>query len=137
MDMLDVLGNKYSIGLLSNFTHGPAAREILKITGLESCFKTILISGEVGYRKPHPMVFNSLVKQLGADKGETAYIGDDPDPDIHGAFNAGLQPIWTTYVKDNGVPLLRGVIHGKAEEPEFEVPRISSWGDLFTLLNEG
>ena len=136
MDMLNILRKKYSIGLLSNFTHGPAAREILKITKLESCFKTILISGELGYRKPHPMVFASLVERLGEDKGQTAYVGDDPDPDIHGAQKAGLQPIWTTYVKDRGGPLLRGVIQSDVKKPEFSVPRISSWHELLILLNE-
>ncbi|MFC1867783.1 HAD family hydrolase [Thermodesulfobacteriota bacterium] len=134
--MLGALQGRYSLGLLSNFTHGPAAREILKRTGLVHYFKTILISGELGFRKPHPMVFQKLVEQLGAGKDQILYIGDDPAPDIHGAQRAGLQPVWSTYVRDNKFPMVPGILRGDLEKPDFEVPTISSWQDLFTLLDK-
>ena len=136
--MLGELKTRYPLGMLSNFTHGPAAREILKRTGLNPYFKTILISGELGYRKPHPLVFQRLVEQLGAGKDHMLYIGDDFEPDIHGAQRAGLQPVWMTYVRDNEIPsVLPGMLHTDGERPNFEVPRISSWQDLFTLLDRG
>ena len=132
--MLATLGDRYSLGLLSNFTHGPAAREILKRTGLMSYFKTILISGELGFRKPHPMVFQRLIEDLEAEGGEVLFIGDDPDPDIHGARMAGLRPVWMTYIQDNKIPMARGILLSGVERPDFEVPRISSWQDLYSLL---
>ena len=135
--MLNTLQNRYSLGLLSNFTHGPAAREILRRTGLDTHFKTILISGELGYRKPHPMVFQRLSEQLEAGKDQTLYIGDDPDADIHGAQGSGLQPVWSTYVRDNNFPKVPGMILGDKEKPDFEVPRISSWQDLISMLDGG
>jgi putative hydrolase of the HAD superfamily len=134
--MLKALQDRYSLGLLSNFTHGPAAREIIRRTGLTPYFKTILISGELGFRKPHHIVFQRLIEDLGAHSEQILYIGDDPDPDIHGAKRAGLHPIWMTYVQDNRVPLLRGgLLQGNAERPDFDTPRISSWQDLFPLLD--
>ncbi|MFH1487688.1 MAG: HAD family hydrolase [Pseudomonadota bacterium] len=132
--MLGTLKEDYALGLLSNFTHGPAAREILRRTGLNAWFETILISGELGYRKPHPLVFQKLAEQLGVREEQMIYIGDDPDPDVHGAQRAGLQPVWTTYVRDNKVPLVPGMIHSGLERPDFEVPQISAWEDLFLFL---
>ncbi|HEJ83008.1 MAG TPA: hypothetical protein ENO25_00435, partial [Desulfobacteraceae bacterium] len=129
------LRDRYSLGLLSNFTHGPAAREILNRTGLSLYFKTILISGEVGFRKPYPLVFQKLREGLETAGDQILYIGDDPDPDIHGAKGAGIQPVWMTYVRDNEVPLPRGMLLGHVVRPAFEVPRISRWDDLFTLLD--
>ena len=135
--MLGTLQNRYSLGLLSNFTHGPAAREILKRTGLNHYFKTILISGELGYRKPHPHVFQRLIEQLGAGKDYILYIGDDPEPDIHGAKRAGLQPVWMTYVRDNEVSsVMPGILQTDGERPNSDIPRISSWQDLFSLLDK-
>ena len=134
--MLDTLKGKYALGLLSNFTHGPAAREILKRTGLIAYFETILISGELGYRKPHPLVFRRLAEELDANENQILYIGDDLTPDILGAHRAGLQPIWTTYVQDNKIPMVPGMIQSDQEEPDFEVPRISTWHDLFSLLEK-
>ncbi len=135
LETLKRLKEKYSLGLLSNFTHAPAAREILVRTGLAPCFDTILISGEFGYRKPHTVVFEELSKALGVEKERIIFTGDDPDPDIHGAFKAGLHPVWFTYIIDHDVPVIRGTIQSEVTEPEMEVPRASSWKQFMNILN--
>lgn len=132
--MLNKMKGRYPLGLLSNFTHGPAARKILDHTGLTPYFDAIIISGELGYRKPHPKVFKKLVEQLGTDSNEIIFIGDDPEPDIYGAWRSGLKPVWITYTRDNNIPVLRGVLHSDLEKPDLDVPSISSWQDLYSLL---
>ena len=133
-DLLTRLGSNYRLGLLSNFTHGPAARRIITQTGLSSFFPVILISGELGYRKPSPVVFQKLLEQLGAEGEQTLYIGDDPQPDIHGALRAGINPVWTTYVMDNQLPYAPSILVRDTKMPDGEVPRISGWDDLYRLL---
>jgi putative hydrolase of the HAD superfamily len=135
LELLSDLRLVYPLGLLSNFTHGPAAREIIANTGIGPFFDVILISGELGHRKPSPLVFRELIQKLGVDGAHTVYIGDDPQPDIHGAWRAGLQPVWTTYVMDNGLAFAPGVLAREAGVPDREVPRISNWRDLYRLLN--
>ena len=137
LETLMILKDRYSLGLLSNFTHAPAAREILNRTGLAPCFKTILISGELGYRKPHPIVFDELVKGLGVKNSEIIFTGDDPEPDIHGASNAGLTPVWLTYIIENDVPIIRGTIQSEVVQPDIEVPRASSWKQFMKILDAG
>lgn len=134
-EMLETLNRGYRLGLLSNFTHAPAARVILDHLGLTPLFQVILISGELGYRKPHPLVFHRLVKALGQEKERVLYIGDDPEPDIAGALEAGLRPVWTTYVEDKKIPMTAGILGRGAEAPGKEVRRISDWQDLLDLLN--
>lgn len=133
--MLDVLGKRYRLGLLSNFTHPPAAGAIVENLGLSGFFETTIISGEVGYRKPHPFVFRLLQEKLGVTAQETLYVGDDPEPDIDGACNAGMHAVWTTYVRDRSIPLAPGVASDQLDGPECRVPRISSWEDLLGLLD--
>ncbi|MBW1799880.1 MAG: HAD family hydrolase [Deltaproteobacteria bacterium] len=135
-NMLRTLKKDYGLGLLSNFTHGPAARIIIDRVGLRPFFDVVLISGEIGYRKPHPLVFSRLLEHLGAAKEQLLYIGDDPEPDIHGASRAGIQPVWTTCVRDQKLPFVPGVIAGDPDQPDFEVPKISSWDELYSLLKE-
>jgi putative hydrolase of the HAD superfamily len=132
--MLKGLSEEYRMGLLSNFTHAPAAREILDVTGLTACFDTVIISGEIGYRKPHRMVFDRLVMELGVSSKEMIYVGDDPEPDITGARGAGIRPVWTTYVIDRGMPYAPGYLSRERDDDD-EVPRISDWSDLKTLLS--
>ena len=135
IEMLEVIQRQYPIGLLSNFTHGPAAKKILEITGLDNCFKTILISGELGYRKPYPLVFQILADKLGVDKGQLIYIGDDPEADVQGAENAGLRPVWATYARENKAPTAPGKHREDEKIPDHEVSSISSWQELFYLLD--
>ena len=133
--MLGALKARYPLGLLSNFTHPPAAHAILEGWGITSFFDVVLISGEVGYRKPHASVFRLLVEKLGVEPDELLYVGDDPEPDIDGACSAGIQPVWTTYVRDRRIPLAPGVAWEQMESPRCTVPRISSWDDLLVLLD--
>jgi putative hydrolase of the HAD superfamily len=134
IQILEKLKRSYRLGLLSNFTHAPAARDLIDWMGLTSYFDTILISGEIGYRKPHPIVFEMLIEQLGVEKEYILYVGDDPDPDITGAQQAGLRPIWMTYVKDHHLPVVPGYIKEQEEILNLQIPRISHWEDFLGLL---
>ncbi len=133
-EMLGTLKRRYRLGLLSNFTHAPAAKAIIDSVGLTPFFDVLIISGELGYCKPHPFVFRRLVEQLGVKKGEILFIGDDPVPDIAGALQAGLQPVWMTYVRDKNIPLSPRAT-SEAEMVDRNVPVISEWKDLMDLLD--
>jgi putative hydrolase of the HAD superfamily len=135
-EMLQTLKETYYLGLLSNFTHGPAAREIIEYAGLNPFFDVIIISGEEGFRKPHPLVFHRLVEGLGVEPDQTIYVGDDPEPDLTGAQGAGLRPVWTTQVQNKELPFSLNVSATTSEESHAHVPRISTWQDLFELLKE-
>ena len=133
-EMLETLKNRYRLGLLSNFTHGPAARKIINQLGLEPFFETILISGELGYRKPHHRVFEELINHLQVENHHMLYVGDDPGPDISGALQAGIIPVWTSYVIDQGLPPSSGILTRGEELPVQDILRISNWDEFLTLL---
>jgi putative hydrolase of the HAD superfamily len=133
-EMLQALKGTYGLGLLSNFTHGPAARKIIGHLGLNPFFDVILISGEEGFRKPHPFVFRRLVQQLEAGPDQTLYVGDDPELDIMGAQGAGLHPVWATYVQNKEIPFSSTSPCDPPENHQSRVPRIASWEELFVLL---
>ena len=135
LEMLKVLGKKYRLGLLTNFTHPPAVRRIIDALDLSPFFEVVLISGELGYCKPHPSVFRSLTDLLGAKRHQILYVGDDPEPDIMGARKAGLKPVWTTCVRDQKIPVARGLFSKGYDRPDFQVPRISMWEELLSLLD--
>jgi putative hydrolase of the HAD superfamily len=135
LDMLAALRGRYRLGLLSNFTHGPAAREILARLGLTPFFDVLLVSGELGYRKPHHYVFRELIAQLDVPKEHIAFVGDDVEADVHGAQQAGLQPIWATYTQARKTPSPTGTMPELADGPALAVPAIASWDELLRLLD--
>jgi HAD superfamily hydrolase (TIGR01549 family) len=136
MEMLSTLMGDYGLGLLSNFTHAPAAMAILNRLGLVPYFDVLLISGDLGYRKPHPLPFDKLARALKSDKARMLYIGDDPEADVRGALNAGIQPVWTTYVRDHGLTFPSILVSADGEAPNSSVPCISTWQDFLELLGK-
>jgi putative hydrolase of the HAD superfamily len=136
-DMLETLSASFRLGLLSNFTHAPAALKLIDYLGLGRFFDVVLISGEIGYRKPHPLVFEKLAGSLGVDEGDMIYVGDDAEADIGGALSAGIRPVWFTYARNLKSPLPPGAASDPVEIPGSNVPEISTWNELFSLLEEG
>lgn len=128
------LRQRYHLGLLSNFTHAPAARAIMDKNGLSPFFDVILISGDLGYRKPHPIVFKELMEKMGVRNSEMIYVGDDPEPDLIGPKQVGIVPVWTTYVRDHTQTFNPQLVPGLLNIPDFKVSTISDWEELFTLL---
>jgi len=137
IETLEALKPSYRLGLLSNFTHPPAIREIISSLGLVPHFDTLLISGELGYRKPHPLVFEQLMSELGVKRDQILYVGDDPEADIIGAQQAGIRPVWCTHVRDRNIPSAQGIAGVVPQGPEQDVSRISDWDDLLSLLDKG
>jgi putative hydrolase of the HAD superfamily len=136
-DMLRTLKGRYRLGLLSNFTHGPAGWEIIDRLGIRPFFEVILISGDLGYRKPHPLVFERLAEGLGVNTDQIAFVGDDLEPDIFGAERAGLNPVLTTYIRDRKMPLVPGFVDHDSQDLDPCIPRISNWDEFLLLLGMG
>jgi putative hydrolase of the HAD superfamily len=134
LEMLATLKSRYRLGLLSNLTHAPAALHIIDKLGMTPFFDAVLVSGELGYRKPHPKVFLALLDQLGAPKEQTAFVGDNLEADVQGAQQVGIQPVWMTYVQAQKALEAQEL----AEPPPpatSSVPTITTWQDLLILLN--
>ncbi len=51
---------------------------------------TLVISAEVGHRKPHPTFYAAACAALGLPPGRVLCVGDDPENDVRGAERAGL-----------------------------------------------
>jgi len=91
--VLTALKQNKMIGLVSNFDHPPHVRRILSNNGLENFFDTIIISSEVGVKKPDPAIFSFALEQTGLSQDEAVYVGDTEE-DVAGAIVAGIHPIF-------------------------------------------
>lgn len=86
------LKNSKKLGLITNFDHPPYIYSILNKYSLIRYFDKIIISGEVGCKKPDPSIFYIILKELNLTPQEVIYVGDSKE-DIIGATNAGIRPI--------------------------------------------
>jgi putative hydrolase of the HAD superfamily len=64
--------------------------EEMKLTGHVDFATT---SGETGFEKPDPRIFEAALRKARVTASEALFIGDQLESDIYGAENAGLRPI--------------------------------------------
>ncbi|MEW5747689.1 MAG: HAD family hydrolase [Candidatus Thermoplasmatota archaeon] len=92
-------------GLVSNATE--LARRVLVNLDMERHFDAVVISDEVGVRKPNPEIFRIALGMLGAEPGRSVFLGDRPATDMAGAERAGVLPVLVDR---------RGAFHGSGYE---------------------
>lgn len=73
----------------SNFD-GRLRQVVLGLPELQGVVDSLVISSEVGYRKPHPAFFEAACQRLGLSPEQVLCVGDDRVNDVHGAIRAGL-----------------------------------------------
>ncbi|MGH2537611.1 MAG: HAD family hydrolase [Candidatus Promineifilaceae bacterium] len=104
----------YRLGLVTNSFMPMWMRDIeLRAYGLLEFFDARLTSGDAGYLKPHPAIFERIVELLGTASERAVFVGDRPATDIAGANQAGLHSV--LFVPPHLVRDLNGV------RPEFTI----------------
>ncbi len=92
-NMLGRLSGRYRLGLISN--GGSASqREKLRRSGVSEFFSVVCISGESGFPKPAPQMFEQALAQLGSVPADALFVGDSLRCDIRGATAVGIRTCW-------------------------------------------
>ena len=86
--------NGYRVAMISNFDHAPTLHRCLERHGLHDTFEAVVVSDDVGWRKPHPRIFEHAFEALGIEPSEGLFIGDRLDLDIDGAAGVGMDAVW-------------------------------------------
>lgn len=87
-DTLDELKRNYRLVAVSN------GNADIEKTGVGHWFEFSVSAADVGYMKPHPAVFEAVLKQSNCTAEEVLHIGDDPHHDIFGANQTGIRSVW-------------------------------------------
>lgn len=117
------LSRRFPLGIVSNFDYAPTAQWILEREGIAPLFQTVVISDQVGWRKPKPVIFETALAHLRVDPHETLFIGDRADIDVLGAKGVGMSAAW---INRDGEPLPEGV-----PTPDYELTDLA---ELATVL---
>jgi putative hydrolase of the HAD superfamily len=92
--LLSGLRRSYRLAVVSNFDYAPTCRAILEREGIAHLFDTVVISDEVGWRKPKPVIFETALTRLGLDPADALFVGDRADIDVIGARGVGMPTVW-------------------------------------------
>ena len=80
-----------TLGVVSNWD--TRLKSICDGLGLSRLVDFIVISAEVGVRKPDPGIFRMALERAGVRPHEAIHVGDLPEEDAEGARRAGVTPV--------------------------------------------
>lgn len=86
----------YGLGIVSN-SLAPNTIFDLRVVGILDYFDAIVISSDMGRRKPHPLIFLEALYRMDLEPEQAVFIGDNPYEDILGAKNVGMKTVLITH----------------------------------------
>jgi FMN phosphatase YigB (HAD superfamily) len=120
------LARRYRLGIVSNFDYGPTAHWILERERVAGLFQAVIVSADVGWRKPQPAIFEAAFHRLGIGPADALFVGDRADIDVVGAKAVGMAVAW---LNPGGEPVPSGL-----PAPEYELKSLT---DLERILAPG
>ena len=88
--------NGIKTGIITNITPErlESQKQKIQALGIEALFDVIVLSAELGVHKPDRRIFDHTAQLLGVSNEQCVFVGDDPDSDVAGALNAGMEAVW-------------------------------------------
>src|SRR5512140_547253 len=105
--LLELFHRGYRLGIVSNTMGARELRSALRDLRIAGVFETIVLSSEVGVRKPNPAILLEAARRLALEPALCAYVGNRADRDLAAAHGAGFAK----------TVLLRGPQMGSGGEP--------------------
>ncbi|MGE5250865.1 MAG: HAD-IIIA family hydrolase [Bacteroidota bacterium] len=91
--VIELFRRGYRLGIVSNTTSSVEVPRTLRALELAGCFETVILSCEVGIRKPDPAILLEAARRMEVPPERCAYIGDRLDRDVQSAQRAGFAKV--------------------------------------------
>ena len=124
---------QYHQGIISNAGDEANANRLIDNAKIRDYFEPIVISADLGFRKPAPHIFQEALAYWGADPDEAIMVGDTFEADIVGARNFGMKSIWITRRVN------QTAINGSARKDiaDYQVKTLKEIAHLLGKINAG
>ena len=115
-ETLDQLRTLYHMAVVTDAQSAYAVPE-LRAVGLLKYFNPVIVSGDYGYRKPDPRLFQKALDALHAQPEQAIFIGNDLYQDIFGAQQVGMKAIF--------IPSNQGNTSYQTISPDYTISRFA------------
>jgi putative hydrolase of the HAD superfamily len=122
-ETVDRLRDDYTLGVITN---GDGKLQRAKWLRLSLGIELVVISGECGFEKPDPRIFEYACSLAGVAPREAAFVGDRLDVDIAGAKATGMRAVWFNH--------WGGVLDGARPAPDAVIERFPELVDVLPVL---
>lgn len=102
--LLRDLADRYRLAVVSN-THSPTlVHDHLQALGVSDLFETVVLSIEIGHRKPHPAIYQAALDRLGIEAKAALFVGDTYAADYEGPRELGIRALLIDPRRSTPVP---------------------------------
>ncbi len=93
-EVLEFLTDRYKLAIICNTSKsGERIREILRSAGIKKYFDLVVVSSEVGLRKPDKRIFKIALEKLDLQPDEVVMVGNRISADILGGNKVGMKTV--------------------------------------------
>jgi putative hydrolase of the HAD superfamily len=86
----------YRLGIISNAAYSLDVQLLVKKAKIQPYFDEIIISADVGLRKPHRLIFEAALQKMTVLPSKAVMVGDALCADIQGAQDSNIANVWIT-----------------------------------------
>ncbi len=99
-------GRGIKTGVVANSWPDPGRvlRADAEAFGLAALLDVMVLSEEVGVRKPAPEIFLNACRALEVEPFDTMFVGDDLETDVQGAANVGMTTVQALWFRADDTP---------------------------------
>lgn len=115
--ILEQISKDYRLGIISN-SRSDSVRRILKEEALDHFFERVILSKDVGFRKPDCRIFECALTALNVTADEALFVGDSFSKDVQGAKDVGMKTIWLTHQGNDSNPMCDAIATELKEIPQ-------------------
>lgn len=93
IETVPLLAADYKLGVVSNFKVEKGIEALLERYDLLRHFQWVVCSCDIGWRKPHPSVYQCALKRTRTTANNVLFVGDDPENDISAPLTFGMSTL--------------------------------------------
>ena len=128
-ETITTLHGRFRLGIIcdTGMTPGYVMRIVLRRAGILGFFDSTVFSDEVGFNKPHRLVFKRALMELGVMPSEAVHVGDLLHTDIAGAKMIGMRAVWIRREAVMGYEAIR-------YKPDYEIEELAEIIDVLRRI---
>jgi putative hydrolase of the HAD superfamily len=92
-EVIETLAQRFRLAIVSDSQPAYILPE-LRMSGLEPFFEVVVISAQLGFRKPDRRMFRAALERMGLAPDEVIHVGDTWERDVQGALDTGIEAVW-------------------------------------------
>jgi putative hydrolase of the HAD superfamily len=123
----------YILGVISNLIGTREIPEWLETDGFAAYFNSVVLSSELGIRKPDPAIYLEAARRAGVEPAHCAYVGDNLKRDVTGTRAAGFGMLIILISPED----LKNTTISVENQPDMIIHHFTELLDIFPELTHG